>query len=403
MSKSQSNFILYGILAGTALGIAGVFLFPGQLTGLGWMGDFFLRSLQMVIVPLVAATIVSGVTSMGDIRLLKGVGARTVGFYIMTTSCAILLGIILVMGFAPGSGFPRPEGLEAPASAVERSDLSFADLVLSVVHPNIVGALAQQAMLPIIVFFLVLGGVLTTLGEKGKPLIALFDGLTEAMMKVIGLILWLAPIGVFGLICKGFGHLERAELAETVGSVAGYATVVLAGLALHTLVVLPVICWLLARRNPYAYMGAMAPALLTAWSTGSSSATLPVTMECAENRGRVNPKAASFVLPLGATVNMDGTALYLGVAVIFIAQVFGVDLSVVQIVLMFLTTVLISIGVAGVPQAGLAMMVIILNSLGLPLEGIALIMPIDAILDRFRTVTNVWGDSIGAAFIDRSV
>jgi Na+/H+-dicarboxylate symporter len=208
---------------------------------------------------------------------------------------------------------------------------------------------------------------------------------------------------VFGLVCKGFGALEPADLMETLKSLAAYTTVVLSGLAIHTFIVLPAICALLARRNPFRFLAAMLPALVTAWSTGSSSATLPVTIESAEDRANINPKAAAFVLPLGATVNMDGTALYLGVAVIFIAQVYGVPLSLAEVTTIFLTTTLVSIGVAAVPQAGLAMMVIVLNAVGLPLEGIGLVMPIDAILDRFRTVTNVWGDSVGAAYIDRTL
>jgi Na+/H+-dicarboxylate symporter len=254
-------------------------------------------------------------------------------------------------------------------------------------------------MLPIIVFSLVFGGVLTTLGEKGKPVIAFFDAVNDAIMKMVHLIMWIAPLGVFGLVAYQFAAAgDWAKLLESLGR---YMATVLIGLAVHAFVVLPVLCVVLGHRNPVSHFAAMLPAILTAWSTASSSATLPLTMDCAEERAGLSKRAAGFVLPLGATVNMDGTALYESVAAIFIAQAFGIELTGMQTLLIFITATLASIGAAGIPQAGLTTMIIVLTAVDLPLEGVGLLLAVDWLLDRFRTAINVWGDSVGVAYIDR--
>jgi Na+/H+-dicarboxylate symporter len=251
----------------------------------------------------------------------------------------------------------------------------------------------------------VLGAVLTTMGAKGKPVIDFFDGLNEAMMKIILLVMWLSPLGVLGLVVWKFGEasLQEGGLVAMIGSLAWFIVTVLMGLAIHGLITLFLLCHFLGARNPVTFMLAMGPALLTAWSTASSSATLPLTVECATKSAGIKEKAAGFVLPLGATINMDGTALYQAVSVIFIAQAYGVDLTLYQLLLVVLTATFASIGTAGVPQAGLVMMVIVLNAVGLPIEGIGLIFAVDWLLDRFRTSVNVWGDCVGAAFVDHAV
>jgi Na+/H+-dicarboxylate symporter len=246
------------------------------------------------------------------------------------------------------------------------------------------------------------GGILTTLGERGRPVLAFFEAVNDVVMKMVHLIMYFAPLGVFALIAyrlgkAGGGGLFWMELAKLLK----YALTVITGLLIHGVFVLPIILWVLGRRNPARYAFNMGNALTTAFSTASSSATLPLTMECAEEKNSVSNRAASFVLPLGATVNMDGTALYEAVAAIFIAQAYGVPLAFPQQVVIFITATLAAIGAAGIPEAGLVTMVIVLKSVGLPLEGIGLLLSIDWFLDRFRTTVNVWGDSVGAAIIDR--
>jgi Na+/H+-dicarboxylate symporter len=358
----------------------------------------------------VLASIITGISSLGDVRRIGGIGFRTVGFYFMTTCFSVGLGVLMVTLIKPGAGasealLAAQEDETVAAIAQTRADVTFSDVILDFLSPNIMGAFAGGDMLPIIVFALFFGGVLTTMGERGKPVLAFFDGVNEAMMKLIGLILWLAPLGVAGLVIARFGaaSLEPGGLSAMITSVGKFSAVVLTGLGLHALVTLPVLLWVLARMNPLKYFGAMMPALLTAWSTSSSGATIPVTIESAVDRGGIDTRAAGFVIPLGATVNMDGTAFYIAVTVVFIAQALSLDLSAAQLFLIFVTASISSIGVAAVPQASLVMIIVILQQVDLPVEGIGMILAVDWFLDRFRTVANVWGDSIGAAYVSRAL
>jgi Na+/H+-dicarboxylate symporter len=281
--------------------------------------------------------------------------------------------------------------------------MSFADFLLSFVHPSIVKAMADAKILPLIVFSLVFGGILTTLGEKGAALIKIAETCNDAIIKMVYLILWLAPVGVFALVAaklgaSGGGPAFFAELSK----IGKYAYTVALGLAIHSLITLPLILFVFGKRNPFKYLWNMMQALVTAISTSSSSATLPVTIETVQTKGNVPKPAADFVLPIGATINMDGTALYEAVAVMFIAQSYGIELSIAQQVIVFFTATMASIGAAGIPQAGLVTMVLVLEAVGLPIEGIGIILAIDWFLDRLRTTVNVWGDSVGAAIIGRS-
>jgi Na+/H+-dicarboxylate symporter len=261
--------------------------------------------------------------------------------------------------------------------------------------------MVKMDILPLIIFSLVFGGVLTTLGEPGKRAIEFFDTINSAIMKIVHLLMYFAPFGVFALIASklgaaGGGELFLAELAK----VGKYAATVISALLIHGIVVLPIILYLTTYRSPFIYFKNVTEALTTAFSTASSSATLPVTIECAEKNNRVSRKSALFVLPLGATVNMDGTALYESVAALFIAQMMGIHLGFGEQLIVFLTATLAAVGAAGIPEAGLVTMVMVLQSVGLPLEGIGMLLSIDWFLDRCRTTVNVWGDSIGASVVD---
>jgi Na+/H+-dicarboxylate symporter len=257
--------------------------------------------------------------------------------------------------------------------------------------------MANMEILPVIVFSLFFGAVLTTLGQRGRPLIDFFDGLNEVMMKMADLVIKLTPIGVFALI----GQVVAETGISIFANLGKYMMTVLLGLMVHACVTLPLLLRLFGRFSPKKFLGHVSPALTTAFSTASSSATLPLTLDCVTRRAGIPPRIGSFVLPLGATINMDGTALYESVAAVFIAQVYGIELAFYQQVLIFLTATLAAIGAAGIPSAGLVTMAIVLKAVGLPLEGIGMILAVDRILDMCRTTVNVWGDTVGCSVIAR--
>jgi Na+/H+-dicarboxylate symporter len=266
---------------------------------------------------------------------------------------------------------------------------------------NIFNAMVKMDILPLIFFSLLLGAAITVLGQKGKLLIEVANVLNDAIMQIVQWIMYFAPFGIFGLIGARIGQEGGFSgfIPELV-ALGKYSFTILFGLTLHGVIVLPLILYLFARRSPLSYAKGMAPALLNAFSTASSSATLPLTMEGVEKENGISNRTASFVLPLGATVNMDGTALYEAVAAMFIAQIYGITMSPVHQLLIFLTATLAAIGAAGIPQAGLVTMIIVLKAVNLPIEGIGIILTIDWLLDRFRTTVNVWGDSIGAGVVE---
>jgi len=283
-----------------------------------------------------------------------------------------------------------------------KQGMGITDILQSFVSPNLIKSMLEMDILPIIIFSLVFGAVLTTLGEKGKSVISFFDAVNEAIMKMVHLVLYFAPIGTFALIASNLGAAGGGDAFwEELMKIGKYAFTVLAALLFHALVVLPAILWFVGRRNPLSYFKGASAALMTAFSTASSSATLPVTIECAEENNGVSRRASLFVLPIGATVNMDGTAMYEAIAAIFIAQMLGIHLGFTEQIIIFVTATLAAIGAAGIPEAGLVTMVMVLQSVGLPLEGIGMLLSIDWFLDRCRTTINVWGDSIGAAVVDK--
>ncbi|MDX8413880.1 MAG: dicarboxylate/amino acid:cation symporter [Mariprofundales bacterium] len=395
---NRENILLVSMAAAIVSGgIAGYF-WGEQMTAIAWVGHFFLTALKMLIVPLIVASIISGVAALGDIRKLGRLGGMTVGYYVMTTFVAVSIGLLMANLWQPGVGVPLGAGLEAPHP--KAGDIGVTDLILSFVHPNIVDAAANMKLLPLIVFCLLFAAALTTLGERGKIVIDFFDGLNAAMMTIVGWVMMLAPIGVFALIAANLGAAGGGEafVAQLAG-LAKYALAVISGLLLHACFLL-LLLTTLAQRSVLAYLGHLSTPLLTAFSTASSSATLPLTMNGVKAAG-VDDRARKFVLPLGATINMDGTALYEAVAALFIAQAYGIDLSIGQQMVVLVTAAMAAIGAAGIPEAGLVTMVIVLEAVGLPLEGIGLLLAIDWFLDRCRTTINVMGDATGAAVVGR--
>ena len=364
-----------------------------------WMGDLFIRALKMLIIPLILSSLISGITSIGSGSNLGRLGAKTLIYYVTTSFFAILTGQILVNLFKPGVGanisfVQHVEGL------VEKQK-SFLDIVVTIVPDNIVRAMADNQMLSVIFFALIFGFFITRISRKHAELLKdFFTAVFEVMMKITLFVIRFTPLGIFGIVAKTVA--DQDDLGALVSSMGLYMLTVILALFIHAFVTLPVIVRWVGKANPWKHLKNMTTPLLTAFSTSSSGATLPLTMQAVEENSGVSNKISSFTLPLGATVNMDGTALYECVAAIFIAQAYGVDLTFVQQILIVFTALLASIGAAAIPMAGLVMITVILTAVGLPLEGVGLILAVDRILDMFRTATNVWSDSCGAVVIAKS-
>ena len=396
----KQNGLLYLMIAGIVLGIFSGWMFGSKMLVVEWIGEMFLDALKMLVVPLIISSMIVGIAGLGDIRKVGKTGLIALGYFMTTTCIAVAIGLVMVNIIEPGVAVEMTVE-QVPEKVAGKEAVGITDILKTFVSPNLVQSMVKMDILPLIIFSLLFGGVLTTLGEPGKRAIEFFDTINSAVMKIVHLLMYFAPLGVFALIASklgaaGGGDLFLAELSK----VGKYAATVISALLIHGLVVLPIILYLTTYRSPFIYFKNVTEALTTAFSTASSSATLPVTIECAEKNNRVSRKSALFVLPLGATVNMDGTALYESVAALFIAQMMGIHLGFGEQLIVFLTATLAAVGAAGIPEAGLVTMVMVLQSVGLPLEGIGMLLSIDWFLDRCRTTVNVWGDSIGAGVVD---
>jgi Na+/H+-dicarboxylate symporter len=408
--KLHHRIFLALLLAVTAGALAGT---DATVFGIRWyavfdfIGSLFLNALKMLIVPLVVSSIVVGMAGMGNSGAFGRLGLKALLYYVSTSLIAILIGLMMVNLFTPGLSHGQPAshllglasvGNELSARLAGKGAGDLVDVFLQMVPPNLVVAAANGQMLGLIFFSLLFGFFMTRIEPRyADAQLDFWQGMLQTMMGITDWVMRFAPIGVFGLVAKVIAESGLGAFQP----LAWFFLCVLLGLALHLLVVLPLLLRLVGKVDPLKHYRAMAPALLTAFSTSSSAATLPSTLECVEKRAGVSNTVSSFVLPLGATVNMDGTALYECVAAMFIAQAYGIDLDAIQqftIVLMALVT---SVGVAGVPSASLIAIAIILGAIGLPLEGIGLILAVDRILDMCRTAVNVFSDSCGAVIIAR--
>ncbi|XP_067824315.1 excitatory amino acid transporter 4 isoform X4 [Heptranchias perlo] len=421
------------------------FSFPGEL---------LMRMLQMLVLPLIVSSLVSGMAAL-DSKASGKMGVRAVVFYMVTTVIAVFIGIVMVMIIHPGKGSKVDLHREGKIEQVQAAD-AFMDLVRNMFPPNLVEAcfkqyktnydtrkvmrpmsssinlttstepsimdnvtdafkklqdlmLAEEVIpvpgsssavnaLGLVVFSISFGLVIGNMKQQGRPLKEFFDSLNEAIMRLVAIIIWYAPIGILFLIAGKI--LEMNDLAVMGGQLGMYTVTVIIGLLIHALVVLPLLYFIVTHKNPWIYIGGILQALITALGTSSSSATLPITFKCLEENNGIDKRVTRFVLPVGATINMDGTALYEALAAIFIAQVNNYELNFGQIITISITATAASIGAAGIPQAGLVTMVIVLTSVGLPTEDITLIIAVDWFLDRLRTTTNVLGDSLGAGIVE---
>ena len=361
-----------------------------------WIGEVFLRGLKMIIVPIILTSIISAIANIGSAGNIGRLGLKTIIYYLTTSTLAILTGLILVNIIKPGAGADL--GFSGEVEGLLLEEKSLGQIFIEMIPVNVFKAIVEGKMLSIILFAFLFGFVITQINNKPREMLTdFFNASFEAMMKLTMIIIKLAPLGIFGIIAGVVAQSENlAELALRMGE---YMITVIAGLSIHCFITLPLIQLLLAKVNPFKHFQAVSTPLLTAFSTSSTMATLPLTLDAVEHNDGVSRKITGFTLPLGATVNMDGTALYECVAAVFIAQAYGLDLSLIQQVLVVITALLASIGAAGVPMAGMVMITIILSAIGLPLEAIGLIISVDRILDMFRTATNVWSDTTGALVV----
>jgi len=392
--------ILLGILLGLIVGTVLHLYFPGVFNVLnGYIFDpiaeLFIKAIKMIVVPLVFFSIAAGAAGIADPRKLGRIGVKTIGLYMLTTAVAITIGLLLANIIAPGEGVTIGEAAEKP-DIQEAPPIK--ETLLNIVPENPIQAMAEAEMLQIIFFALFFGIAMALLGDKVDRVKAVIDQGSEVTIKMVDLVMRTAPYAAFALMARAIGQAG----IELIGSMAWYMVTILGSLILHMAVIYSLLIWLLAKMNPLHFYKAMAPAMEVAFTTSSSAATLPVTMECAERDLKVPKSISSFVLPLGATVNMDGTSIMQGVAAVFIAQLYGIDLSLAEQVMIILTATLASIGTAAVPGAGLVLLSMVLTSVGLPVEGIAIIMGVDRLLDMSRTVTNITGDACVAVCVART-
>lgn len=376
-----------------------------------WFGGVFLALLSMVVVPLIFASIVSAITGVGNNQGMGRLGLRTLAYYLTTSLVAILIGMLMVNLIQPGDGLDydqlmsaargelatQGKSAEPPTVATDGGAVGIlADIVFRMIPKNIVEASRSNTTILAVIFFAVLFGVssVSTGGESGSVIERTFRAFYDVMITMTNGILRVAPIGIAGYVL----FVTATTGLQLAGALAWYMLTVALALMAHAFVVLPLALWMLTGRNPITYANHLREALLTAFSTASSSGTLPLTIRCVTDRAKVPERVATFTLPLGATVNMDGTALYEAVAVLFVAQMLG-DLTLTQQGVVAVTALLASVGAAGIPHAGTVMMVVVMQAVGLPTDAVLVILAVDRVLDMARTTVNVWSDSVGAAVI----
>ncbi len=369
------------------------------INGVSWMGDIFLKLLKMLIIPLILSSLISGITNIGSGSNLGRLGFKTISYYITTSILAIVTGLLLVNLFRPGIGADL--SFEEKVAGLLEKQRTFKEIIIDIVPNNVFHAFAEGDMLSIIFFALLFGFFIMKVAPRSKQLLSdAFNAIFEVMMKITLFVIKFTPLGIFGIVCKVIA--DQDDLTALVTRMGLYMGTVVLALGIHFVVILPLLMRFIGKANPWAHFRNMSIPLLTAFSTSSSGATLPLTMNAVEKNSGVSNKISSFTLPLGATINMDGTALYECIAAMFIAQAYGVELTLVHQIIVIFTALLASIGAAAIPMAGLVMITVILSAVGLPLEGVGLILAVDRILDMFRTCTNVWSDSCGSVIIAKS-
>ena len=396
----MKNLALYWqILIAFALSVLYGLFFSEHVHLVAWMGDIFIKALKMIIIPLIFTSIISGIANVGSGDNLGRLGFKTIAYYLSTSTAALFTGLVIVNIFKPGVGADLGFANQVEGLGVAKE--SFGSTLMNIVPDNLFVAMVENQMLSIIFFAILMGFFITKTKEKSqKILLGFFDSLFELIMKITLFVIRFTPYGIFGIVAKQIA--ENNDLGELFSRLGLFMLVVILALFIHAFIVLPIVLKTIGRVSPIKHFNAMRTPLITAFSTSSSNATLPLTMNAVKKNSGVSTKISSFTLPLGATVNMDGTALYELVAAMFIAQAYGIELTFTEQIIGVLTGLLASIGAAGIPMAGLVMISVVLSAMGLPLEGVGLIIAVDRLLDMFRTTVNVWSDSCGAVIIAKS-
>ena len=393
----MKNLALYWqILIAFALSVLYGLFFSEHVHLVAWMGDIFIKALKMIIIPLIFTSIISGIANVGSGDNLGRLGFKTIAYYLSTSTAALFTGLVIVNIFKPGVGADLGFANQVEGLGVAKE--SFGSTLMNIVPDNLFVAMVENQMLSIIFFAILMGFFITKTKEKSqKILLGFFGSLFELIMKISLFVIRFTPYGIFGIVAKQIA--ENNDLGELFSRLGLFMLVVILALFIHAFIVLPIVLKTIGRVSPIKHFNAMRTPLITAFSTSSSNATLPLTMNAVKKNSGVSTKISSFTLPLGATVNMDGTALYELVAAMFIAQAYGIELTFTEQIIGVLTGLLASIGAAGIPMAGLVMISVVLSAMGLPLEGVGLILAVDRLLDMFRTTVNVWSDSCGAVII----
>lgn len=397
---SLANKVLIALISGILFGLMAHALFPGEVNDvlMKWVltpiGNVFLRGIKMIVVPLVLCSLICGAASIGDIKKLGRVGGKIMAYYLLTTALAVTIALIFANMVNPGLGLNLALPLEYKAAETP----FIMDVFVNMIPTNPIEALVKGDMLQIIVFAIIFGVAITLIGEPVKPLFNAINQANDIMIKIIGVVMLAAPYGVFALISK----VLIAQGLEVLLPLLKYTVTILVVLLLQVLVVYGLALRVLGKVNPVNFFRKYWPVMVVAFSTSSSNATIPVNLDTCQNKLGVPESISSFTIPLGATVNMDGTAIMQGVAAIFIAQIFGMNLSFAQQLMIILVATLASIGTAGVPGAGIVMLAMVLQQVGIPLEGIAIVLSVDRIIDMCRTVVNVTGDAVGTVIVSNS-
>lgn len=395
-----ANKVIIALITGIAFGLIAHGFFPTQFNDfiVKWiltpLGNVFLRGIKMIVVPLVLCSLISGAASMGDIKKLGRVGGKILTYYVLTTALAVTIALIFANLINPGTGLSMPLPTEYKAAEIP----FIMDVFTNMIPTNPVESLVKGEMLQIIVFAILFGISMTLIGEPAKPLLNVINQANDVMIKIIGIVMLVAPYGVFALISKVF----IAQGLDVLLPLLKYTFTILLVLLIQILLIYGSALKILGKVNPIKFYKKFWTVMVVAFSTSSSNATIPINLDTCQKKLGVPDSISSFTIPLGATVNMDGTAIMQGVAAIFIAQLFGVDLNITQQLLIILTATLASIGTAGVPGAGIVMLAMVLQQVGIPLEGIAIVLSVDRIIDMCRTVVNITGDAVGTVIVSNS-
>ena len=382
--------LIAGVIAGSVLGPRAHWLLP--------VGNLFITAVKMLIIPLIFSSLVTGVTSLDDLKKLGRIGGKTLLVYLLTTAIAITLGIVVSNVIKPGVGVSLSGDLTVASAADAAPPATLASTLLNLIPSNPIQAMAEGNVLQVIVFAILLGVAINMVGEKGAPVKMFCASLAEIMYKLTAIIMECAPIGVFALMADVVGKYGVQFLLPLMKVVV---TMYLVSV-LHIIIVYCGSLLIFPRLNPIRFLKGFLDATLVAFSTSSSSAALPVSMQCCQDNLGVPDEIASLVLPLGATINMNGTAIYQGICAVFVAQAYGIDLTFGNYMTMIMTTILAAVGTAGIPGAGLVMLSMVLSSVGIPIEGLAIVAGIDRILDMARSTVNVMGDALAAVLVTAS-